>query len=222
MGRANRSLILVRDRLGVKPLVYFAADGEIAFASTIDALQAAGHGDEIDPVRSWICWSSVSSRNAGHLQGNLEAAASHHCRMARWPTDTTAVLVAEDDRCQPLQISFEEAVEETETTANRVGWSRLVSDVPIGALLSGGVDSTLVCWAMRELNADITAFTVRAPSDPGRRELGCQSNSQAGWAFRTKSSTCRRSGGLDELLDAFCEPFAVFVGTAHAVGVQSL
>src|ERR1035437_6372089 len=45
----RRKLTLVRDRLGVKPLVYSARNGEIVFASTITALRAAGFGGEIDP-----------------------------------------------------------------------------------------------------------------------------------------------------------------------------
>jgi asparagine synthase (glutamine-hydrolysing) len=42
-------LTLVRDRLGVKPLAYCVRNGEIAFASTVAALRAAGFGAEIDP-----------------------------------------------------------------------------------------------------------------------------------------------------------------------------
>jgi len=43
---------------------------------------------------------------------------------------------------------------------------RLFADVPVGALLSAGIDSTLICWAMSKLNADIKSYTVGAPGDP--------------------------------------------------------
>ena len=46
----EQKLTLVRDRLGVKPLVYCQRDGDIAFASTVDALAKAGFAGEIDPV----------------------------------------------------------------------------------------------------------------------------------------------------------------------------
>ena len=63
-------------------------------------------------------------------------------------------------------VRFEEAVEETERLIIEAVKLRLVSDVPIGALLSGGIDSTLVCWALSKLNADVRAFTVGTPGDP--------------------------------------------------------
>src|SRR5207248_1445454 len=45
----RRKLFLVRDRLGVKPLVYAGRDGQIAFASTVTALRDAGMVHEVDP-----------------------------------------------------------------------------------------------------------------------------------------------------------------------------
>ena len=48
----KRTLFLVRDRLGVKPLVYSYQNGQIAFASTVRALRAAGFADEIDDLAS--------------------------------------------------------------------------------------------------------------------------------------------------------------------------
>ncbi len=56
---------------------------------------------------------------------------------------------------------FDAAVEQTEQLILEAVKLRLISDVPLGALLSGGVDSTLVCWALRQLNANVKAFTVR-------------------------------------------------------------
>src|SRR5262249_50679554 len=60
-------------------------------------------------------------------------------------------------------VSFEEAVEETERLLLRAVELRLQADVPVAALLSGGVDSALVCWAIAKLGADITTFTVGTP-----------------------------------------------------------
>ena len=63
--------------------------------------------------------------------------------------------------------TFNEAVEETERLLLRAVELRLFADVPVGALLSGGVDSSLICWAIRKLGGDVTAFTVGTPGYPG-------------------------------------------------------
>ena len=62
--------------------------------------------------------------------------------------------------------TFDEAVEETERLFLAAVQRRLDADVPVGALLSGGLDSGLVCWAVTKLGADLTAFTVGTPDDP--------------------------------------------------------
>src|SRR6185295_8926351 len=62
--------------------------------------------------------------------------------------------------------SFAEAVTETERLFLESVKLRLEADVPVGALLSGGVDSSLVCWAVAHLGANITAFTVGTAGDP--------------------------------------------------------
>src|SRR5207253_1478951 len=62
--------------------------------------------------------------------------------------------------------SFEEAVEETERLFLEAVRLRLAADVPVGALLSGGIDSSLVCWAIAKLGGDIRAYTISTPGDP--------------------------------------------------------
>ena len=63
------------------------------------------------------------------------------------------------------QPSFAEALEETERLFVSAVEKRLFADVPVGALLSGGVDSSLVCWAIKHLGGDVTAFTFGTPGD---------------------------------------------------------
>ncbi len=204
----RRVLTLVRDRLGIKPLVFYAHRGEIAFASTIAALRTAGFGGGIDPqaVLEFLEFGYVTEKRA-IFEGieKLEPAT-----IAEW-CDGRLVRrqywsLPETDESAPA--SFDDAVEQTEQLILEAVKLRLISDVPLGALLSGGVDSTLVCWALRQLNANVKAFTVRAP--------GSDSDESAAAA-----ETARRLGisheivdmpdtdfSLDELADAYSEPFS--------------
>lgn len=83
--------------------------------------------------------------------------------------ERTYWTLPEADEASPAR--FEEAVEETERLIVESVKLRLISDVPIGALLSGGIDSTLVCWALSKLKADVCAFTVGTPNDPDDESL---------------------------------------------------
>jgi asparagine synthase (glutamine-hydrolysing) len=162
----TQTLSLVRDRLGVKPLLYSARDGQIAFGSTVGALRAGGFGGEIDPqaVLEYLEFGSVTDdRSIFQGVSKLPAATILVWKHGSLSQRSYWSLPAPDERSR---ITFEEAVEETERLLLESVRLRLYADVPIGALLSGGIDSTLVCWAMAKLNANVTAFTVGTPGDP--------------------------------------------------------
>ena len=204
----RRVLTLVRDRLGVKPLVYSARNGEIAFASTVAALRAAGFGGEIDPLAALELLEYEFITDARSIYQGI--AKLPPATILEWRNGQISQrqywTLPEMDESSP--ISFEEAVEETERLLVESVRLRLISDVPIGVLLSGGIDSTLVCWAMRQLNANIKAFTVRAPDDPS------DESAQAAHTARTLGieheivDMPQADFSLDGFVDAYGEPFA--------------
>jgi len=203
----KRTLVLVRDRLGVKPLVYAASDREISFASTITALTASGHPREIDPlaVLDILEFGFITEQRAIYKGISKLPPAT----IAEWCDGrlTQRQYWSLDSPSESQKITFEEAVEETERLLVESVELRLVSDVPVGALLSGGVDSTLVCWAMHKLNADITAFTVRAPSDPADESAAAAHTASILRIPHQIVDMPEVPASLDELLDAYCEPF---------------
>jgi asparagine synthase (glutamine-hydrolysing) len=161
----RRTLTLVRDRLGVKPLIYSQRHGEIGFASTIGALRAGGFGDEVDPdaIMDVLEFGWVADDHSIFVGMRKLPPAS----ILEWHdggiSERQYWKLPAGSESSPT--TFEEAVEETERLLVESVKLRLIADVPIGVLLSGGIDSALVCWATRELNANLTAFTVRAPGD---------------------------------------------------------
>jgi len=205
---ARRTLTLARDRLGVKPVVYCARGGEIGFASTIAALRAAGFGGEMDPqaVLEYLEFGYVTDARAicaGICKlppaTILEWRGGQITERQYWQLPETN---------EASRISFEEAVEETERLLVESVKLRLISDVPIGVLLSGGIDSALVCWAMRKLNANIKSFTVRAPDDPSDESADAAHTAKTlGIAHETVDMPARQFS-LDGLVDAYSEPFS--------------
>lgn len=149
----KRSLLLARDRVGKKPLYYFRRGSTIGFASELKALQA---GDlcstQIDPV-SLDCYFTF-----GYVPGPRTIYRDVH----KLPPASSLVVGESGVRlnrywqlsfAEPRQISMDEAVDELEPLLDAAVRGRMVSDVPLGAFLSGGLDSSLVVAAMSRLSS---------------------------------------------------------------------
>ena len=204
----RQTLFLVRDRLGVKPLVYAAQDEEIGFASTISALRAAGLAHHIDTegVLEFLEFGYVTDARSIYREVNKVPPAT----IVEWRRGQTSQrcywsLPAVQDSSK---ITFGEAVEETERLIVESVRLRLVSDVPIGALLSGGIDSTLVCWAMKQLNADVHAFTVGTPEDPADESVQARAIAEKLGIRHQVVTLDSKEPPLDDLAEGFSEPFA--------------
>jgi asparagine synthase (glutamine-hydrolysing) len=164
--RAERRLTLVRDRLGVKPL-YYAHDGSLfAFASRPRALVGLvpGVGREPDrqAVRFYLEAGYVPAPLSFHAgvkklgPGQFLEFDGRETRVETWwsldpvPVQPALARASEEDLLDELEALVERSVR----------W-RLVSDVPVGAFLSGGIDSSLVAAMMaRNTAAPIRTFTI--------------------------------------------------------------
>ena len=204
----RRTLFMVRDRLGVKPLVYACKNGQIAFASTIRALRSAGFVDQIDDLAlaEYLEFGYVTDQRSIYRGAHKVAAAT----IVEWSNGKLQTREywrpPEPSRKQP---SFAEALEETERLFVRAVEKRLFADVPVGALLSGGVDSSLVCWAIKQLDGDITAFTVGTPGDPADETADAtETAKRLGIRHQVLELTGATEPNLDELVSAYAEPFA--------------
>lgn len=204
----KRTLFLVRDRLGVKPLFYSAQNGQIAFASTARALRAGGFADQIDDlaIADYLEFGYVTDNRSIYRGVSKVAAAT----VVEW----SAGEVRTRQYWQPpvpssTQPSFAEAVEETERLFVRAVERRLFADVPVGSLLSGGVDSSLVCWAIAHLGGDVTAFTVGTPGDPADETADATDTAKRlGIRHQVLELSGDSEPNIDELVSAYGEPFA--------------
>jgi asparagine synthase (glutamine-hydrolysing) len=157
-------LLLARDRFGEKPLFLRENGGQLLFASELTALRAADPAlGELDPgaVDAFFVYGYVPGPGTivrgvrqlppGHLLSWQPGAAKAQER-AWWAPRAEPVRPRE---------SFAAALEETRELFDRSVRRRLISDVPLGVFLSGGVDSTLVAAAAaRASSAPLQTFTV--------------------------------------------------------------
>jgi asparagine synthase (glutamine-hydrolysing) len=204
----RRRLVLARDRFGIKPLVYRVAGSELEFASELRAL---GRGEiDFDALEGFLAFNSVPGPltifrdvrrlPAGHVlvweKGRAELQ-----RFAR-PAPVAAELVRRE--CEA-----ELASELRDRLADSVR-AHLVSDVPVGVFLSGGIDSSLLAaLAARTSSEPVRTYTIgfaegSFDETPDARLLAER------YGTRHEELVLRPDAALllPALADAFDEPFA--------------
>jgi asparagine synthase (glutamine-hydrolysing) len=154
--RVERSMWLVRDRLGIKPLYFATAPGRLAFASELTALALFPWIDQrIDPAAlhayfRYLCVPAPATilRGVRKLEpGTMlrwDGECGPTCRRY-WDLET----VANAGRAAQITCSFDDAADDLEGRLRDSIRLRMRADVPLGAFLSGGVDSSLVAALMR-------------------------------------------------------------------------
>ncbi|HEX6588859.1 MAG TPA: asparagine synthase (glutamine-hydrolyzing) [Longimicrobiales bacterium] len=156
-------LLVARDALGVKPFYYSAADGRFAFASEIEALlRLVPEVDALDhaALHRYLSFQWCPGEGTP-LAGvrKLEPGVALRVRAGRIAERITWYrLPAFSGRSGGLD--EREALQGTIEHLRRAVHRQMVSDVPVGAFLSGGLDSSSVVAFARERNPDIRCFTI--------------------------------------------------------------
>ncbi|TFH30945.1 MAG: asparagine synthase (glutamine-hydrolyzing), partial [Deltaproteobacteria bacterium] len=163
-GKGKERLVLARDQIGIKPLLYARTDSGFLFASEIKSLLASGLVERnVDPeaLRLLLTLGSIPQPLTilagvrmllpGHrlvLEGGVERTERY------WKVETGR---REDLRNRP----YEDLVREVRSSLEESVRLQMVSDVPLGAFLSGGVDSSLLVALMSRIGTrKVKTFSV--------------------------------------------------------------
>jgi len=204
----RRRLVLARDRFGIKPLYYRAVQGELAFASELRALP---RGEiDLDAVEAFLAFNSIPAPltifrevrklPAGHLlvweDGRIKLE-----RFAR-PTPAPVEELRGDEEA--------ELAEELRARLRDSVRAHLVSDVPVGVLLSGGVDSALLAaLAAEESSEPLRTFSIGF-EERSFDELADARRVAERYGTQHRELVLRPDAALllPALAEAFDEPFA--------------
>lgn len=164
---SRERLILARDRTGKKPLFYAATKHGLAFASELSALVACPWvPSEIDPqaVPLYLTYGYVPAPNTmyrGVLEVPPASTVVYDAGGVRAPLEYWSALPA--GGVQDLEPT-REVLDEIARLLDAATARRMVADVPLGALLSGGIDSSLVVGLMaRHTSSPIHTFAIGFP-----------------------------------------------------------
>jgi asparagine synthase (glutamine-hydrolysing) len=171
---ANRDLLLLaRDRLGVKPLYWAETDHGLAFASEIKSLIAGGL---VTPALDEIAAGQFLS--LGYVPGPRTlfkgVFKQPPATVMEWRAgvlDTPHVYWTPEDPPSVAPGTWREDGERLLHLLRQSVRDRLVSDVPVGVMLSGGLDSSLIAALMAEASSDVKTFSVGFERDYGATEL---------------------------------------------------
>ncbi|MGE0483665.1 MAG: asparagine synthase (glutamine-hydrolyzing) [Gammaproteobacteria bacterium] len=218
--RVERRLSLARDRIGEKPLYYGMHDGRLVFASELKALFAMpGFRPAIDRsalalfVRHdyvpdpWSLLEGISKLSPGHvLTVSREATAIPASQP--WWTLSASISKA---LAEPFSGSAVAAVDALEDVLSRAVTERMVADVPLGAFLSGGIDSSTVVALMQaqsvrpvrtfSIGFDIDGYDEAPHARAVARHLGTDHTELYVSAEEARST-------IPQLCQVYDEPFA--------------
>lgn len=211
--QANRQLLLARDRLGVKPLYHARlADGSIIFGSELKALlehPALRREPDLAMVDDYLAFGYVPDHGC-IVAGVQKLAAGHYWLLAQGKAEPAPTQYWDLDFSNRVKGSEAELQEELLRLMRQAVLSRMVADVPLGAFLSGGVDSSSVVALMAEASR-LPVKTCSIGFDVGELDES-EYASRIAKRFLTehhsKTVAADDFGLIDTLAFHFDEPFA--------------
>ncbi len=204
----RRRLVLARDRYGIKPLYYREESGELAFASELRAFPRGAI--DLNALESFMAFNSIPAPFS-IFEGTRKLPAGH---LLVW--EDGATRLERYGRPAPVPASdvrYEDPAELAEELRARLRDSvraHLIADVPVGVLLSGGVDSCLLAaLAAQESGEPVHTFSIGF-EERSFDELDDARSVAAMYGTRHEEIVLRPDGALllPRLAETFDEPFA--------------
>ena len=209
----SENLFLMRDRWGKKPLYYTMTDGEILFGSDLDAIRAGMDRTpaiRADAMADYLALGYVPEPKS-IFEGVHKLPPAHSLRLKRGdampgPRRYWSIRIHPEDRLS----NIDEAVDEMTPLLRAAVGKRLVADVPLGAFLSGGVDSAAMLAIASDIRGPGLDACTMGFDDPALDEtqLAAQVARLHGARHHVERVAPDAMADLDALGTAFSEPFA--------------
>jgi len=203
-----------RDRLGKKPLYYTCKDNQFEFASQPSQIAIENNLTiNEDAISKFLVWQHVPDPNTIYKEVRKLKAGHYFTYQLSGKVfkEQQYWEISDSENGTPTKINYEEAKVELKELLNDAVLKRMISDVPLGVFLSGGIDSTLItAVAQQNSNKPIRTFSIKF------NEKGFDESTYAELVARHLSTNhttieCNYDEGID-LVENYCtyydEPFA--------------
>ena len=210
---ARGCLFLARDRLGVKPLHYVRlSDGSVAFASELKGLlrhPLLRREANLSAVEDYFAFGYVPD-DTSIIAGVEKLPAGHFLLLERGKPVPAPSCWWSPDFSRRIRASEDEAAEHLVHLMRAAVTDRMVADVPLGAFLSGGVDSSAVVALMAEASAKAVKTCTIGFDQAALDETAYARQIAERFAtdHRTRTVAAADFALIDRIADSFDEPFA--------------
>lgn len=233
----RRRVVMARDRLGIKPL-YIAGEGRrFRFASTIPALLAGGDIDtSLDPValHHYLSWHSIVPGERTVLAGVRKLPPATVRIIDEYGDETDRRYWQPDYDRDPADVALpvHDWIDRVHDSLRHAVRRRLAGDVPVGVLLSGGLDSSLlVALLAEEGRTAVPTYSIGFESHGGDVGDEFAYSDQVAEVYATdhhriRATDAELAAALDEAIGAMSEPQSTHDVTAfyllgRAVGAEN-
>ncbi len=211
----KQKVILIRDRAGVKPLFYYQGNNLLLFGSELKIFHAHPQFEKKIDYSALSLYFQRGYISAPHtiFENTYKLLPGHLFEIDLSNQQTTTKKYWDVTDCYnapKLNISYQEAKEETERLMLSAFQYRMIADVPVGVFLSGGYDSTAVTALLQKYSSqNIKTFTIGF-EDPKFNEAHHAKNVADYLGTEHYEHTCTYKDALDvveQLPDIYDEPF---------------
>ncbi|MFB0924169.1 MAG: asparagine synthase (glutamine-hydrolyzing) [Vicingaceae bacterium] len=218
--KQENSLFVARDRIGIKPLLYYFDGKQFIFASELKALLTFNIKKDIDKISlfNYLQFNYIPTHNS-IIQGVKKLKPGHFIfieNINKLSKEINEELYYEIPSNQEVTIqtnamNYEKSQEMLRNLLDDAVQKRLVSDVPVGTFLSGGVDSSIISLLAKNHKPDLQTFSIGFKDEPFfdetiyanavAKKIGTQHH-----VFSLTNNDLYED--LDNILDYIDEPFA--------------
>lgn len=159
--RQEQTFFLARDRYGIKPLLYLFDEDKFLFGSEMKAMIEYGIDKEIDFQSLFtyllLNYTPAPSTIFAHVKKLIPG---HYLKVSRKKIETHCYYTIPDQEENILPLPYDKAKDRLKELLEDSVQRRLISDVPLGAFLSGGVDSSVITALAAKHKPDLHTFSI--------------------------------------------------------------
>ncbi len=210
----KQALFLARDRFGIKPLYYFIDEDKFIFASEMQSVLAYGLEKKLnyEALHTYLRFNYIPAPQT-ILEQVMALPPGHFATVGEKKLEVQKYydIPYDPDQINPNHLSYEQQKRKIKTLLEVSVERRMVSDVPLGSFLSGGIDSSIISTLAKRHKNDLQTFSIGYSDEPffdetEYAELVANKIGSDHTVF--KLSNDELYDNLFQILDRFDQPFA--------------